>query len=337
MSIRLRRPATADADASGNLTLTFGPVDSGRMWTGTISIVSAPSGATWAVQAGGFTIGSSSGAGPFGPVQATESEYITVTGKGFTAGASYTATLVGSDDEKGSQPWLSPATTNVTIGGGSSGGATTTIANLASYIGSGAGLTSFDLTLTPESTSNAFFLLVAIQVAGTNTGPVVSNVSGSGLTAKKLAAVPAPYSTTAYADAEIWQVTGLAAGANTVTVTLNSAMPGGQSGIAIALLELAGIKGTPGTAVTSVNTGTVTVNTTKGLPVLFAEAAAYVSSGYNPVAQPPPSVMALAGLAGADGVCFSLGIGINPAGGSVAYTWQFTLGATALAAVPLTA
>ncbi len=118
LSRRLREPASAVADASGNLTLTFGPVPSGRMWTGTVAILSAPSSAVWSVSVDGFGLGETTGAGPFGPVQGVGSETIVVTGSGFTAGEEYDGRLVGSDDEQGSQPWLFPATTNITSLGG---------------------------------------------------------------------------------------------------------------------------------------------------------------------------------------------------------------------------
>ena len=118
LSRRLREPASAVADASGNLTLTFGPVPSGRMWTGTVAVVSAPSSALWSVAVGPFGLGETTGAGPFGPVQAVGSETVTIAGAGFVAGETYAGALVGSDDDEGSQPWLFPATTNITGLGG---------------------------------------------------------------------------------------------------------------------------------------------------------------------------------------------------------------------------
>jgi hypothetical protein len=99
MVSRLYQGAQAIVDANGNVTLSFTTPGLSNVWTGTISVYNALGSELWTVNVSGQAWGTVRGSGTFGPVQAWNSDQITITASGLTPGTIYNATLIGTSED----------------------------------------------------------------------------------------------------------------------------------------------------------------------------------------------------------------------------------------------
>jgi hypothetical protein len=111
MGFRLAQQVSQTTDANGALSVSFPQPKSGTVWTGTISCPAAPGTAAFTVTVGPNQIGAWNGPSPFGPVQAVESETITVHATGLTANTQYNFLFLGSNDNIEDVQWQFPIPT----------------------------------------------------------------------------------------------------------------------------------------------------------------------------------------------------------------------------------
>lgn len=96
---RLSKSKQATADSAGNLSVTLDAPPPDRVYTGNLSIPTAPPGAVFRATLGGINLGGWAGPQGFGPVQAYSSESVVITGNGLVPGATYDVVWLGRIDE----------------------------------------------------------------------------------------------------------------------------------------------------------------------------------------------------------------------------------------------
>jgi hypothetical protein len=102
---RLIQAASGTVAGDGSLTLVFPATPLGSVWTGVVSLPTAPSSAIWTAQILGSPWGTWAGSAPFGPIQSWGGEQLTIIGTnlppGYVANAQWTGT---SEDEAEDSP-----------------------------------------------------------------------------------------------------------------------------------------------------------------------------------------------------------------------------------------
>jgi hypothetical protein len=101
-SRQLNTAKAAKADANGNATFTFEAPPNGTTQTGTISVPTAPTTATFQVvigaNVGGQPWGDWGGNSIYGPIQASGNQVVVVTATGLTPNTAYLCSWIGSAD-----------------------------------------------------------------------------------------------------------------------------------------------------------------------------------------------------------------------------------------------
>ena len=98
---QLSQGVSARSNASGAATFTFQSPPPNLIWTGTISIPNAPSGAVFTASVGATNWGAWGGETVFGPIQCRGLDQLTIVATGLTANTTYEAFWIGSSDEQG--------------------------------------------------------------------------------------------------------------------------------------------------------------------------------------------------------------------------------------------
>ena len=119
MSTPLYQPAGGTVNASGAVVMAFQSPGQGYTWTGTVNVPNATGNETWTVSVGNALSGSPWGTflgnSPWGPVQASEGQTVTITATGLTPGKTYNAVLIGQIDPSGQAPIAMPLPQPLTL------------------------------------------------------------------------------------------------------------------------------------------------------------------------------------------------------------------------------
>lgn len=108
------KPTQATSDANGKATFRFEPPPQGWVLTGSLSIPTAPSGATFQATAADVFWGAWSGPAQHSPVQINEAVPLIVQAAGLLPNTVYVAMLTGTQQPAGTEPAVWPSTTLTT-------------------------------------------------------------------------------------------------------------------------------------------------------------------------------------------------------------------------------
>lgn len=102
-------PGSANADATGAVTITMPAVPQGMTYTGSVSVTNADPGMNWNISVGNLQpLGQTIGTNSLGPFTVISGQQIVLVGKQGTPAKNYTATFSGQEQQSDSAEFSSP-------------------------------------------------------------------------------------------------------------------------------------------------------------------------------------------------------------------------------------